>query len=613
MTVIFDTETDGLYYEATTIWCISIKCDDNPTQVFTNRPIEGSAGSITQGLAILSDATTLVGHNIISFDLPVIRKLYPDWEYSGKVLDTLLISKLSNPNLILGDSNRKRLPGKLKGSHSLKAWGYRLGNYKEEHEDWSKLSTNMVEYCRQDSEVTYKLFLRFRQRGLPPSEAIRLEHEFATIMSRQEKYGWLFDIKKAQALHIKLLEEVDKAEAELYKVFTPLQDWVPLNEARKFNKDGSINKNRQKQELKGAHYNDDMEWGYWKELVFNPGSRQHIARWLKEVYGWKPTEYTEKGSIIINEKILSSLDFPEGKILAHYFNVRKIIGMVAEGDNAWLKMVKSDGRIHGSIDTLGAVSRRCTHSRPNVAQVPSARAYMGKECRELFTVGKGKKLVGCDADGLELRTLSHYMAKFDNGKYAKAVDEGKKEDVTDIHTLNQQGAGLPTRDDAKTFIYAFLYGAGDGKIGSIIGGSSEDGKKLKDKFFKQIPAIKQLVESVQAVYKETKTLKALDGNPYFIRSSHSALNTLLQGAGALVMKYWLIELDKQLQSKFIVGIDYEFVGNIHDEAQIECKEEYAEEIGKIASGAFDAVTEQLNFRIPLRGSYDVGDNWYDTH
>lgn len=614
MTAVFDIETNGLYYDVTTFHTLAIKVDDAPTEVYTSRPIQGSVGSLEEGLEVLKSCDLIVGHNIINYDIPVIKKLtgIDLYDYCD-VHDTLILSKLKYTNLLLMDSNNRKLPSKLKGSHSLKAWGYRLANYKEEFEDWTKLSTEMVEYNRQDVEVNYKLYERIKLRGLPPAEAIELEQNFARIITRQEHYGWYFDIEKAQALHIELLEEAEEAEEELYKVFTPLQDWVSVKPVKEFNKDGSTSKVYLNQVAKGCHYNNDLDWGYWKEVVFNPSSRLHIARWLKEVYNWTPTEFTEKGSPIVNESVLDKLEFKEGKILAHYFNVRKVIGMVAEGKNAWLKMVKDDGRIHGSVDTLGAVSRRCTHRSPNLAQVPSDRAYKGKECRELFTVPTGKKLVGCDADGLELRTLSHYMAKHDGGAYGKVVDEGKKEDSTDIHTLNQKGAGLPTRDKAKTFIYAFLYGGGDKVIGDIVGGTAKDGKRLKEKFFKQIPAIKELVEGVKEAVERSGTLKALDGNPYYIRSSHSALNTLLQGAGALVMKYWLIELDKNLQKKFTVGEQYEFVGNIHDEAQIECDEDIAEEVGMIASATFEDVTELLDFRIPLRGSYDIGNNWYDTH
>lgn len=631
MTAIFDIETNGLYQEATELHCISIKVDEEPTKVYTSKPIGNTAGTIEEGLLVLKTADLLVGHNIINYDIPVIKKL-TGIDLTNEVLDTLLISKLMYPDMMLKDMKRKSIDGKMKGGHSLKAWGQRLrfmkGTYGEQEEAWDKLTPDMIEYCRQDTDLTHKLYHHLlKQSNFPPKEAIWLEQEFAKIISRQEKYGCYFDMDKAKALHINLLQEADEAEAELYKIFTPLKDWVPLKEHPKVTKSGTPNKNHLNQVKLGATYNDNLEWGRWKEVVFNPGSRQHIARWLSEVYDWKPTEFTEKGSIIINGDMLDKLEFPEGKTLAHYFNVKKLLGQLAEGKNAWLKTVNENTqRIHGSVDTLGAVSRRCTHSRPNMAQVPSGRAYKGHEARELFTVPKGKKLVGCDADGLELRTLSHYMARFDGGEYAKAVDEGKKDNGTDIHTLNQKGAGLPTRDDAKTFIYAFLYGAGDGKIGEIVNGTANDGARLKAKFFRQIPAIKKLVEQVTSVYAKTKTLKGLDGNPYHIRSSHSALNTLLQGAGALVMKYWLIFLDKNLQKEFTNSAtyknsswtestepQYEFVLNVHDEAQIECDEAIAERVAKIAEDSFNDVTEYLNFRIPIRGTADIGDTWAETH
>ena len=611
VTAIFDIETDGLYKEATKIHCIALKIDDQPTQLFDTKQ-----GNIKEALDIISKADLTVAHNGINFDLPTIKKLHPEFTYK-ETLDTLLVSKLMYPNMFDLDFRRKSVPNNLKGRHSLKSWGYRLrmlkGDYGEST-DWKEYDDEMGEYCKQDVEVTYKLYQHLQTKGLPPQEAIWLEQEFAKIISRQEKYGVYFDLEKAQKLHIELLEEKEKAEETLRQTFKPLYDWKPLVEHPELTKSGTPNKNRLNQIALGAKYNDKGEWGRYDKVEFNPGSRQHIARWLQEVYGWKPKDFTDKGSIIINETVLNHLEFEEGKILAHYFNVTKILGQLADGKNSWLNMVDEDTqRIHGRVDTLGAVSRRCTHSNPNMAQVPSSRAYKGHEARELFCVPKGKKLVGCDADGLELRTLSHYMARFDGGKYGEAVDKGKKENGTDIHTLNQKGAGLPTRDDAKTFIYAFLYGAGDGKIGEIVNGTADDGARLKAKFFRQIPAIKKLVDKVAQVYKDEGNLKALDGNPYYIRSSHSALNTLLQGAGALVMKYWLIFLDRNLQKEFKQGIQYEFVLNVHDEAQIECDEEIAQRVAEICKDSFDDVTQHLNFRIPIRGSADIGDNWSQTH
>ena len=613
MRAIFDIEANGLYYELKKIHCISIKVDDGATKVYTSKNIEGSDSTLQQGLDVLSEADVIIGHNIINYDIPAIEKIFPKWTYKA-CLDTLLMSRLAYPNMLMADANRKSIPPKFKGGHGLKAWGYRLRKLKGEYEEqWDILTPEMVEYCRQDSEVTYALLEKLESRGLT-DEALWLEHEFAKIINRQEKYGVWFDIEKAQKLHVELLEEVDEAELELFKVFTPLKTWMPKTYPKiATKKDGQKSQVLINQENLGYHFNEAGEWGCYVDIHYNPSSRQHTARWLKEVYNWKPTEFTEHNTPIVNEKVLEQLDFKEGKILAHYFNVTKLIGQLAEGKNAWMKMVKDDQRIHGSVNTLGAVSRRCTHSNPNMAQVPSERAYKGHEARELFSAPKGRVLVGCDADGLELRTLSHYMARFDNGKYGKAVDSGKKEDGTDIHSVNQKAAGLPTRDTGKTFIYAFLYGAGDGKIGQIINGSEVEGKKLKERFFKSTPAIKLLIDQVATVYKTTKTIKALDGTPYHIRSSHSALNTLLQGAGALVMKYYLIFLDRNLKAKYKSGEQYEFVLNVHDEVQIECDETIAKDVAAIAETSFDDVTNHLKFRIPIRGTAAIGKSWAETH
>lgn len=608
--VIFDIETNGLYHDATEVHCISIKVNDEPTKVYTSRKIKGSAGDIEEGLDILSSADLLIGHNIIKYDLPVLQKLHWYWGYKGEVLDTLLLSKLEYPNLSLTDSNRKNYPTNLIGSHSLKAWGYRLRKYKgdfgEQDNAWDKLTESMVEYCRQDAEVTYSLLKRLEQR-MPPQQAIWIEQEFAKIISRQEKYGVYFNVEEAQKLHLEVLEEARAIDDEMKETFGYL---VRQGEVITPKADRTMIKNQPCP----VRYFKDTPYCKVDFIKFNPGSRDQIVKVLQDKYNWKPVDFTEKGTPIVNEKVLSKLEYPEAKLLNKFLTIKKLLGQLSDGNNAWLKCVNPEtNRIYGSVDTLGAVSRRCTHSYPNMAQVPSNKAFKGHECRALFTVPKGKKLVGCDADALELRTLSHYMARHDDGKYAKAVDEGDKDNGTDIHTLNQKAAGLPTRDDAKTFIYAFLYGAGDAKLGTIVKGTSDDGKKLKNAFFKKIPAIKELLEGVKEVYKKNKTLKALDGNPFYIRSDHSALNTLLQGAGAIVMKVWLIFADQNLKKKYTAGSQYEFVLNVHDEAQVECDEDIAEDVAKILEDSFNNVTEYFNFRIPIRGTADIGDTWAETH
>lgn len=436
---IVDIETDNLLLDATTVHCIGVKVNDEATEVYTSRPISGSAGSLTSCMDRLKGCDTVVFHNGIKFDIPAIRNLLGVdlWE-NCVIEDTLIMSQLAYPNMLIIDSNNRKLPPKLKGSHSLKAWGYRLGNYKDQHEDWSKLSVEMVEYCRQDIEVTYSLFIRLSDKNIP-REALDLEYKFARVIQRQEEYGVLFDIKKAEELHVSLLNDKQEAETELRKVFTPLL----------------LPKGRSKTPAKPFTRLGITTNGEHQPVVlteFNPSSRQHIAIWFKRWYGWESPVKTDKGNDKVDESVLKTLDFPEAKILSHYLNVNKLLGQLAEGDKAWLLQVRKDGRIHGSVNTLGAVSRRCTHSYPNMAQVPSVRAFRGKECRELFTVPEGRVIVGCDADALELRTLSHYMARYDGGKYGVAVDQGDKNSGTDIHSLNQKSAGLPTRDDAKTFI-----------------------------------------------------------------------------------------------------------------------------------------------------------------
>jgi len=649
MTAVFDIESNDLYHDITEIHCVSIKIENDPTEVYTSRPIAGSAGSLMEGWELLQECDLIIGHNIINFDIPAIYKMTGiDLYKTCDVIDTLLISQLKYPNIIMTDSNRRNFPPKMKGKHGLKAWGYRLnmmkGDYGEQEDAWDRLTPAMVEYCRQDAEVTHRIYCRFKASGLPPIEAIDIEQRFAKIIARQTYYGWLFDQKKAEELHLQLLGELDIAEGILFETFEPISTWFPKSYPKiDYKKNGEKSQVLLNQEAMGCHYNDDLEWGYFKDVAFNPGSGQHIVRWVEHLYGkqnWKrndPTDSNPLGSPKTGaDDILEQFgDKDWAKPLTNYFVVKKTIGQLAEGKNSWMNKVKDDGRIHGRVDTLGAVSRRCTHSNPNVAQVPSTHhnkdgdalygleGKFGVECRKLFTVPEGKKLIGCDADALELRTLSHYMARYDNGAYAEAVDKGDKSNGTDIHTLNQKGAGLPTRDDAKTFIYAFLYGAGDAKIGTIVGGSKKEGKALKSKFLTKIPAIKQLGDAVLEAVTKNGSLKALDANPFFIRSKHSALNTLLQGAGALVMKYWLVEADDTMIEMGYENswtamhkadlIEYEWVGNIHDEGQLEADEEISRELADILEEAFPTITEQLGFRIPLKGTADIGDSWYDTH
>ena len=604
--LVFDLETNGFLDNVTEIHCgVTYNTD---TKVYKSyRPDE-----ISMLIKDLQESDTIVAHNGIGYDVPVIEKLYGiDLHKTCKVLDTMIMSRIAYYNLLkLDETNKTLLRLRLTGSHGLKAWGIRLGElkgaYGEQECAWDVFSEDMLKYCEQDVKVTVKLLEKLESKNVPDS-AYEVEHDFARIIQRQVNYGWLFDVDKAQKLHVTLLAEKDKLTKQLTETFKPIQDWIPMKRVVRYTKKGDESKVYLNQVSKGAHENDKGEWGRYEELAFNPASRHHIDRWMREVYGWESPEKTEKGNPVINDETLKGAEFPEAQLLREYFLINKVIGMVAEGKNAWLKVVGRDNRIHGQVNTLGAVTGRCTHNRPNVAQTPSSRAFMGKECRQLFTVPSGKKIIGCDASGLELRMLAHYMANYDGGEYGEQVVNG------DIHSINQEAAGLPTRDNAKTFIYGFLYGAGNEKIGSIVGGSQKIGKKLKATFLKKIPALAKLTEAVKKSAGKG-FLVGLSKRKYMIKSDHAALNVLLQGAGALVMKYYLVELDKALHSLGLTpGKEYEFIGNIHDEVQIEVDENVVDKVSATAESTFGVVEKLLNFRVKLDGEAKVGDTWYDTH
>jgi len=608
----FDCETDGLLDQLTTIHCISLQEVDEAGQplgpVLSANDHGTGELTIREAIERLQNADRVVGHNIAGFDIPAIAKVYPGFKVRA-YYDTLLISTLIYPDLKDRDFKARKkqganpvLPGKMIGRHSLEAWGYRLGEWKGDYsqmmkdrglDPWAQWSQEMDDYCDQDVVVTTKLLALLLSKGLP-QEAIELEQAVAPILSRQQRWGYLFNQEKARELEKVLVVRRALLGDQLREVIPP---WKVVK--KRF---------IPKRDDKRRGYVKGVEAVVYKEVVFNPASRAHIADRLTALYGWRPVEYTEKGQVKIDEDVLAPLKYPIIPLLLEYFIVNKRLGQLAEGDEAWLKAVKKSGRIHGNVNQNAAVTGRMTHSKPNIAQVPKCGVPYGSECRELFTVPRGKRQVGADASGLELRCLAHFMARHDGGEYAKVILEG------DIHSVNQAAAGLPTRDNAKTFIYAFLYGAGDAKLGSIVSKGRVVGGQLRAKFLKGLPALEKLVKGVKKRAAEVGYLIGLDGRKLHIRSDHAALNTLLQSAGALVMKKALVILDADLQSAGLVpGVHYEFLANIHDEWQIEVDEDRAEFVGRTAQAAIRKAGDYFGFRCPLDGEYKVGANWAETH
>ena len=570
--VVFDIEANGL--KPTKVWVI-VACD------LSNRELKVFSGDTLQDFnAYIKDAE-VIGHNIIGYDIPVLERLLGTDFSSCKVTDTLVLSRLTDPS--------------REGGHSLDSWGQRLGFAKGEHNDWTTFSQDMVEYCKQDVRVNCKVYDALQ--GVLAnfgSESIDLEHNVQNIINRQTETGWLLDQEHAFILLAKLKEKKYELEEMVHEKFIPLPTFV-REITPKYKKDGSLS-------VVGLRFAGE-QWGNYVQTFsridypeFNLGSRQQIGRYL-QYFGWKPTKFTEKGQAIVDESVLSTVtDIPEASMIAEYLMLQKRIAQV----QSWLDAVEDDGRVHGYVNSNGAVTGRMTHSSPNMAQVPSVNAEYGADCRACWTSPKGYKIVGMDASGLELRMLAHYMK---DEAYTNEILTG------DIHTANQLASGVDTRSQAKTFIYAFLYGAGDAKIGSIVGGTARDGRRLKEKFLSNTPSLRELRERV-SVSATRGYVFGLDRRRVYVRSEHSALNTLLQSAGAIVMKKALCLLDEYAT---LWGLDYKFVGNIHDEIQTEVREDQAEQFGRLAVSCIEAAGQHYKLNCPLAGEYKIGDNWSETH
>lgn len=630
--LIFDIETNGLLVDMTKIHCLNMY--DRTRDVM----LRFNGDSIPQGVKLLQDATCIGGHNVHEFDVPAIQKIYPEFEPTGKVVDSRAWSRLIWPTLDEKDFAALRahkLPlefqkAGLIGMHSLEAWGWRMGERKGSFDPattghtWATVpfSKEMDDYCCQDILTTVALFKLIESKEYDP-RALEIENEVARIIAQQQRNGFGFDKAAASALYAKLQIRRVTLEQSLAIEFPPWQvvdknNWIPKvnNKARGY--------------VKGVPVTT------YKTITFNPGSRDHIADRLTNVLGWEPSEFTEGGKPKVDETVLDAMSAPVAKLLNEYLMIDKRLGQIGDGKQAWLKS-EVDGRIYGKVNSNGAVTGRMTHHHPNVAQTPRIGSPYGEECRACWIAPKGWVLVGCDAEGLELRMLAHYLARYDGGTYGASVVDGKKSDGTDVHSVNMRAIEFNSREHAKTWVYAFLYGAGDFKLGTIVvedftteklgrfnvkfpSGRDRDGmiKKLgtqsRERIKARIPALGELIAAVEHAVKARGFVKSLDGRILPIRHKHAALNTLLQGAGAVVMKQALLLLDRKLLSIPLHSRnDFMYVANIHDEFQIQTKEQHAATIGQLAAESIRSAGELLEVRCPLSGSFSVGANWAETH
>mgnify|MGYP001177413304 FL=1 len=543
--IYLDLESDGL--NPTRIWCVVTR-ENGVNQIHTSPETLSEA---------LRSSVSVVGHNLIGYDLPVLNRLWGLSVASERIIDTLVLSRLADPS--------------KSGGHSLRNWGNELGFPKGDHNDWTCLSADMIKYCIRDVELTEAVHQKLTKDMECFSKAsLDLEHQVQFITNQQEKNGWTLNQQLAHELCATFKERMNVIEDDLQNKFPPIV-------------------HERYSEKTGRRLKDKVE-------TFNVGSRQQIAKRLGElgaVFG----KTTEKGNPIVDESVLETIDLPEAKAVSEYLMLQKRYAQV----HSWLDHVNEDtGRVHGRVISNGAVTGRMTHQNPNMAQIPASSKPYGTECRSCWTVPSGTKLVGFDASGLELRMLAHYM---DDKEFTNVLLR------EDVHTRNQMAAGLANRDQAKTFIYAFLYGAGDAKIGTIVGGSARDGAGLKERFLRNTPSLESLRERVVRA-SGRGYIRGLDGRRLHVRSGHAALNTLLQAAGAIVMKKALVILDKYAKEW---ELDYKFIGNIHDEVQTEVREAHADKFGWLGVECLKAAGIEFGLRCPLDGEYKIGTTWAETH
>jgi len=597
--LVFDLESDGLYDEVTVVHCIVIY-DITKQKTFTYGP-----ESIANALNHLETADVLIGHNIIFYDLPVLEKLH-DFKFNKQTIDTLVCSRLIWPKEVLNgidDEYYPQVPGGLKGFPSLKAWGYRLSDHKIEFKDFSQYSEEMAVYCRQDVNVTYKLWEKICKQNYALS-ALELEHRFAWCINKQIKAGIPFDTDAALDLVDKLRTKQKELKEKLKEVFPPIvhqETFIPkVNNAKR-------------------GYVKGQPFVKTRVEEFNPGSRQQIADRLKQKYNWKPERTTKKGNPILNDDVLEKLPYPEAKLLAEYMLIKKRLGQIADGNNAWLKLVNNDtGRMHGDLITNGCITGRCAHRNPNMSQVPASYSPYGKECRSLFHAPQGWSLIGIDAKALELRCLAGYLARFGDTNYAKVVIDPE----ADIHTYNQEMFGVATRDISKRLLYGLLYGCGSLKAGTIIDSNEKDEAVLRklgstaiNSFMRGVPALQKLKDGIDQKITERNYLLGLDKRVLHCRSAFNGLNVLLQSAGAIIMKQVVINIHDNIEKNLglMHGNDWEQMLMVHDEVQLACKPEYVEQIKEQALISFVQAGEYFDFACPIEGDAKVGFTWEETH
>lgn len=627
----FDLEANGLLDTATKLHCCVIKNKDTG-EVRKFWPWEG-ADYIKQMLEYLESFDVLISHNGIGYDFPLLKKLFK-WEYSGKKVDTLVMSRLLNPKRMVPFN----CPNKKIGPHSIEAWGYRVGRGKPEHNDWEVFSQEMLHRCSEDVEIlqlVYDELLR-EAKGKQWKNAFLLSFRLFENLQKQERYGWLVD----KEYMYKCISQLDNWVRRIDAVLTPN---LPLTIEIEENKVKGEYNYIKKPFLKSGKYSESsLKWlagsgfdldnapicGPFSRISFrniNLNSNDETKKYLLSE-GWEPIEWNtnddgERTSPKLSkDDPFDGINGKVGRLVARRVQIRQRRSIIEGLTN----LVRADGRIASIVNTL-AVTGRATHR--NIVNIPQAKSFYGKQMRKIFTSREGFTLVGTDSDACQIRML---CGRMNDPEYTDNVLNGKKEDGTDIHSVNMRAAGLPNRDDAKTFFYGFLFGAGDAKVGKIVKGTASDGKRLKEQFLKGLPALGSLLERITKEWRSTAKqrynakfnrmeyydgyITGLDGRPILVPSEHQVLVYLLQSDEAIMMQAAYNKANKDMEKAgYVYGRDYGFVCWYHDEFTIECRTEIANHVKQISEDAIAWAGTFYKISCPHIGQGKIGKNWYEIH
>lgn len=624
--LVFDIEANGLLKTVDRIWCLSIApaahLDD--VQVYTCDPND-EYDSIEEGVSRLSQADRVIAHNNIGYDYPVLEKLYPGSIRFEQLWDTMVVGGLLEPwrrDLTLAGYGRElKFP---KDDFNPEDYGVTWATVDQSRAAWE----HMVRYCPIDTKLCGLVYQDQGQklgerkaRNIDMRQSIALEHRVQWPLVKQMEHGFRLDVAAAEALDLELRDELDERERELLEVYPAM--YKPERADWDFKRRQWVNVRTftPKRDNKSMGYVGNAPLTKVELAMFNPGSDTQCAQRLSQLHAWAPSVFTDKGQPKMSDDVLELLEYPEVDALRRYKRVSKMLSQLSGGDSAWLKNVTPEGYVHGYVKSNGARTYRMAHSRPNMAQVDKKDSRM----RAVWLPDLGDDIVGCDADGLELRLLACYLYPVDGGAYAEAVLHGSKEDGTDPHTLNQKAVGLYSRDSAKTFFYAMVYGAGDGKLGKIVcedaaasgkprpeGSLVQIGRAARARIESGITGLGELIAAVQAKAGRVGYLKLPDGRPVKT-GKRIALNSLLQGAGAVVMKQALVTFEWKIAFERELHGHFHYLANVHDEVQFSAEPDYSEKVGQAFADAIQAAGEKLGLPVPMLGSYDIGATWADTH